>query len=84
MQNVKVSQGSLQRFFGIANVVVEPAGGGRATQEGAQGMHAGLIEGVSDAADIRETIMGKIRAANTSGLGDEQDEASIQNNGKMA
>lgn len=84
IQNVKVSQGPLQRFFGIANVVVETAGGGGATQEGAQGMHAGLIEGVSDAADIRDSIMGKIRVANTSGLGDEQDEASNQNNGKTA
>ncbi|MDG2221579.1 MAG: PH domain-containing protein [Rubripirellula sp.] len=84
IQNVKVSQGPLQRFFGIANVVVETAGGGGATQEGAQGMHAGLIEGVSDAAEIRDSIMAKTRVAHTSGLGDEHDEASNQNSGKTA
>jgi membrane protein YdbS with pleckstrin-like domain len=74
IQNVKVSQGPLQRFFGVANVVVETAGGGGASQPGAQGMHAGLIEGVAEAADIRDAIMAKVRVANTSGLGDEPDE----------
>lgn len=73
VQNVKVSQGPLQRFFGIANVVVETAGGGGAAQPGAQGMHAGLIEGVAEAAEIRDSIMSKVRTANTAGLGDEAD-----------
>ena len=84
IQNVKVSQGPLQRFFGIANVVVETAGGGGATPGGEQGMHAGLIEGVSDAAEIRDSIMAKARVANTSGLGDEHNETSNQNTGKTA
>lgn len=74
IQNVKVSQGPLQRFFGIANVVVETAGGGGAAQPGAQGMHAGLIEGVSEAASIRDSIMSRVRVANTAGLGDEADD----------
>lgn len=73
IQNVKVSQGPLQRVFGIANVVVETAGGGGAAQGGGQGMHAGLIEGVAEAASIRDAIMAKVKLANTTGLGDEQD-----------
>jgi len=77
IQNVKVSQGPLQRFFGIANVVVETAGGGGAVQGGGHGMHAGLIEGVAEAPAIRDAIMAKVRLANSSGLGDEHDEPTL-------
>jgi membrane protein YdbS with pleckstrin-like domain len=73
IQNVKVTQGPLQRFFGIANVVVETAGGGGSSPEHGVplGMHAGLIEGVSDAAQIRDSILSRVRRNTTSGLGDE-------------
>ena len=73
VQNVKVTQGPLQRFFGIANVVVETAGGGGAPSEPGSGlgMHSGLIEGVAEAAEIRDSIMRRVRSANTTGLGDE-------------
>ena len=73
IQNVKVSQGPVQRMFGIANVVVETAGGGSAQGDpsGGLGMHAGLIEGVAEAAEIRDSIMQRVRTANTTGLGDE-------------
>ena len=78
IQNVKVTQGPLQRFFGIANVVVETAGGGGA--HGAHGtglsMHAGLIEGVAEAAQIRDAIMNHVRNNQSAGLGDEGDETA--------
>ena len=79
IQNVKVTQGPVQRFFGIANVVVETAGGGGGgtqTEGGAGlGMHAGLIEGVAEAAEIRDSILHRVRSAGTTGLGDESTEA---------
>ncbi|MEM8667613.1 MAG: PH domain-containing protein [Planctomycetota bacterium] len=78
IQNVKVSQGPLQRFFGIANVVVETAGGGGTAQAGGQGMHAGLIEGVAEAAEIRDSILAKVKVANTTGLGDEHENSKHQ------
>jgi membrane protein YdbS with pleckstrin-like domain len=72
IQNVKVIQGPLQRWFGIADVVVETAGGGGANAEpGGLGMHSGVIEGVADATTIRDSIMDRVRSANTTGLGDE-------------
>ena len=73
VQNVKVTQGPLQRYFGIANVVVETAGGGGAAAEAGAGMsmHAGLIEGIAEAAQIRDSIMSHVRNNASSGLGDE-------------
>lgn len=78
IQNVKVTQGPLQRWFGISDVVVETAGGGgSATDQGGQsGSHAGVIEGVSDAAEIRDLIMGRVQQSQNSGLGDEGIELS--------
>ena len=77
VQNVKVSQGPLERFFGIANLVVETAGGGGAAPEGGPGlsMHAGLIEGVAEAAEIRDSIMSHVRENTSTGLGDEAEPA---------
>jgi membrane protein YdbS with pleckstrin-like domain len=78
IQNVKVTQGPLQRWFGIADVVVETAGGGGASAEpgGGLGMHSGVIEGVAEAAEIRDSIMSRVRVANTAGLGDESSESA--------
>jgi uncharacterized membrane protein YdbT with pleckstrin-like domain len=80
VQNVSVSQGPLQRYFGIADVVVETAGGGgqAAQQHGGTvtlGAHQGLIEGVADAARIRELLVSRMQRSQTAGLGDEDQEA---------
>jgi membrane protein YdbS with pleckstrin-like domain len=76
VQNVTVNQGPLQRFFRIADVVVQTAGGGGATAHGHQGggstgAHVGLIEGVANAAEIRDMIMKRLKASRFSGIGDE-------------
>jgi membrane protein YdbS with pleckstrin-like domain len=78
IQNVKVTQGPLQRFFGIANIVVETAGGGGAQQEpgSGMGMHVGLIEGVAEAASIRDSIMNRVQRTKTTGLGDDSHAAA--------
>jgi membrane protein YdbS with pleckstrin-like domain len=77
VQNVSVSQGPIQRFFGIANVLVETAGGGGDAQQGNQGgqwqaSHRGLIEGIADAPRIRDLLLERLRRSRTAGLGDER------------
>jgi len=75
VQNVTVRQGPLQRFFGIADVLVDTAGGGggAAAQQhgGAAPAHQGLLEGIADAPAIRDLLTAKMRASKSAGLGDE-------------
>ncbi len=73
VQNVKVSQGPLQRQFGIANLVVETAGAAAAAGKGhAVVSNQGVIEGISNAAALRDRILARLRATGTAGLGDEE------------
>jgi uncharacterized membrane protein YdbT with pleckstrin-like domain len=83
VQNVTVSQGPVQRLFGIANVLVETAGGGgeaqQANQSGQwQAAHRGLIEGIADAPRIRDLLLERLRQSRTAGLGDEQQGEDVQ------
>ncbi len=74
VQDVKIQQGPVQRVFGIADVIVATAGGGGSQKEGEGGFsaaHTGLLEGVEDAARIRDLIMVRVRQSRTAGLGDE-------------
>lgn len=75
VQNLKIDEGPLQRYFGIANLVVETAGGGVAVSHGegqsSTAGHHGLIEGVSNAREIRDLILAQLRQSTTGGLGDE-------------
>jgi membrane protein YdbS with pleckstrin-like domain len=74
VQDIKIDQGPIQRWLGIANVLVQTAGGG-APQPGQAGPnaagHRGLIEGVADAPEIRDLILARLRESKTAGLGDE-------------
>ncbi|HWB12079.1 MAG TPA: PH domain-containing protein [Pirellulales bacterium] len=79
VQNVEVHQGPLQRWFGIADVLVTTAGGGSAhAAEGKQTVaatsHQGLIEGISHAAQVRDLILSRLRHSRTAGLGDEKEQ----------
>ncbi len=74
VQNIRISQGPLQRFFRIANVLVETAGGGGSSDAHGNQVttsHRGLIEGVADAGRIRDMILARLRETQTTGLGDE-------------
>lgn len=77
VQNLTVMQGPLERYFGIGNVVVETAGGGGQGQHAKGGQvasgHTGLIEGIDNAAQIRDMILQHVRTSHTGGLGDEPD-----------
>jgi membrane protein YdbS with pleckstrin-like domain len=79
VQNVSVHQGPLQRIFGIADVVVQTAGGGGGAQPQqpggvAGGAHSGLIEGITDAVQVRDLLVSRMRLSRTAGLGDEHHE----------
>jgi membrane protein YdbS with pleckstrin-like domain len=78
VQNVSVSQGPVQRYFGIADVVIETAGGGGGSSHYGKGshgnlfgnMHQGRIQGIADAHAVRDRIMSHLRSTRSAGLGD--------------
>lgn len=76
VQNIRVRQGPVQRFFGIADVVVDTAGGGGAVQSqgkpGAANLsHHGVIRGIANAADLRDRISKRLKQSRSAGIGDE-------------
>jgi len=78
IQQVEIRQGPVQRFLGLANVCVRSAGGGDPTAgaeahgEGAS-LHTGVFEGVSNAVEIRDLILERLRKFREAGLGDPED-----------
>ncbi len=76
IQNIHLSQGPLQRHYGIADLVVQTAGGGSATgPHGEQlntGAHIGILEGLDHAEQVRDLIMQRLKSLKTTGLGDER------------
>ncbi|HVC92783.1 MAG TPA: PH domain-containing protein [Pirellulales bacterium] len=81
VQNVEVNQGPVQRWFGIADVHVDTAGGGGKQAAAGHGSpatagHRGLVEGVADAARIRDLILSRLHGSRHAGLGDEHPPAS--------
>jgi len=76
VQNIHITQGPLQRYFGIADLVVETAGGGGGVHgkgEATLATHVGMIEGIDNAEELRTLILGRLRQVKTVGLGDEAD-----------
>lgn len=74
IQNVSVRQGPVQRYFGIADLVVQTAGGGAASSHGEGGSvswHVGLLEGIANVAEVRELVMAKWRSSRAAGIGDD-------------
>src|SRR5207247_118797 len=75
VQNVEIRQGPLQRYFGIADVHIDTAGGGgeKHAKHGnlTSAGHRGLIEGVADAVGIRDLILARLERSKKAGLGDE-------------
>jgi membrane protein YdbS with pleckstrin-like domain len=75
VQDVKIDQGPVQRYFGISDIIIQTAGGGSgrpsAHGETTSSTHVGNIEGVSDAHRIRDLIMNRVRKSRSAGLGDE-------------
>jgi membrane protein YdbS with pleckstrin-like domain len=72
IQQVDVSQGPLQRFLGLANVKVKSAGGGTSDhgKSESEDMHTGLFQSVTNATEIRDLILERLRRFREAGLGD--------------
>ncbi len=79
VQNVSIQQGPLQRFFGIADIHVQTAGGGggQAEKGGSMTGHQGIIEGIDDPQKIRDLIMSQLKRSRSAGLGDEREAAVV-------
>lgn len=75
VQNVEVRQGPLQRYFGIADVLVQTAGGGVSQGNGQAptlGAHVGILQGLEDAEVVRDQILASVKRTRGAGLGDER------------
>jgi membrane protein YdbS with pleckstrin-like domain len=86
VQNVEVRQGPLQRYFGIADVIVQTAGGGgshshgKGDASGTLGAHVGVLEGIDDADAIRNQILAAVERTRQAGLGDEHPHVATSTN----
>lgn len=77
IQNLKVTQGPLQRVFGISDLRVETAGGGGGAGphgSGGGGGRALTVAGVENAAELRDLVGAYVRAHGDAGLGDPDDQ----------
>lgn len=77
IQNISVSQGPIQRLFGISDLRVDTAGGAGHTAQtakhGGMSMHTAFFRGVDDAARIRGLMQERLRKLKDAGLGDLDD-----------
>ncbi len=77
-QNVRVTQGPLQRLFGFSNVEVDTAGGGSSGSHGDQGAqpHRAVLRGLDNPNHVRSLVLEQLRRHRTAGLGDPDDRAA--------
>jgi uncharacterized membrane protein YdbT with pleckstrin-like domain len=76
IQEIRVNANPLERFLGLANVVVRSAGGGALGAHGqtASG-HVAEFAGVDNAEAIRDLLVERLRLYRDSGLGEKPSEA---------
>jgi membrane protein YdbS with pleckstrin-like domain len=76
-QNVRITQGPLQRYFGFSNVEVDTAGGGGGHNESqSTSPHRAVLRGLDQAAQVRDLVLEQLRKHRTAGLGDPDDHVS--------
>jgi len=76
VQNVTVHQGPIDRLLGIANLRIDTAGGGHATDKQNPFIsHRGLLAGIDNAESVRDQILGLLKAYRDAGLGDHEDKS---------
>ena len=79
IQNITVTQGPIERLFGISDVRVTTAGGGEAAAQkkgghgGGQNLHLGVFRGVDNPDEIRDLMLTRLRRLRDTGLGDPTD-----------
>jgi uncharacterized membrane protein YdbT with pleckstrin-like domain len=81
VQNITVSQGPLERLFGISDVKVDTAGGGgsgsHGTSEGPN-LHVATFRGVDNPEEIRDLMLQRLRRLRDAGLGDLDDVSGLK------
>jgi len=83
IQQVVVSQGPVQRLLGLADVKVQSAGGGNTGHDSHGNVHAtddlhmGLFHSVTNAPEIRDLILERLRRFRESGLGDPEEKSHV-------
>jgi membrane protein YdbS with pleckstrin-like domain len=76
VQNISIAQGPLERLFGISDVRVETAGGGKSRPHGegdglgGVNLHVGVFRGVDNPEEIRDLMLERLRRLRDTGLGD--------------
>lgn len=75
LQQVAVHQGPLERLLGLWDVEVESAGGGSGNKDEQEkdSLHRCVFHGVENGAEIRDTILARLRRFRETGLGDPDD-----------
>ncbi|MGH9647630.1 MAG: PH domain-containing protein, partial [Bryobacteraceae bacterium] len=71
VQEIRVLSGPLQKLLGLADVEVHSAGGGSG-QKGSPGGHVARLEGVDNAAEIRDFLLDRLQHYRDSGLGEKE------------
>lgn len=78
IQNMSVRQGPLQKLFGIADLEVRTAGGGRSSgkEEASHSasLHRGVLRGLADAWEVRDLLRAALGRHRDAGLGDPDEE----------
>lgn len=75
IQNISVSQGPLERYFGFSNLTIETAGSAGPTVNGEQhNPNQAILKGLVNAPQIRDAILNNLRLFRNSGLGDPDDQ----------
>jgi len=87
VQSLYVTQGPLQKFFGIADIKIETAGGRLKTgieerkegREFSSEFHRASIKGVKNYEEIKNIVMQKLKRINDTGLGASEKFSPVEN-----
>jgi membrane protein YdbS with pleckstrin-like domain len=81
VQNITISQGPLERLFGISDVKVDTAGGGDSGppgQAGGSNLHVATFRGVDNPEEIRDLMLQRLRRLRDAGIGDPDDASHVK------
>ena len=80
VQNITISQGPLERLFGISDVKVDTAGGGGSSgsHEKKEDLHVATFRGVDNPEEIRDLMLQRLRRLRDAGLGDLDDAPALR------
>jgi membrane protein YdbS with pleckstrin-like domain len=79
IQNLKLTQGPLERLLGLSNLIVETAGGAAQSQGDKGGKnpfapgHEGNLRGIAHAREVRDQMLVLLKKYRDAGLGDPED-----------